>query len=50
MKIEFNETTQTLHIEDGLKKQYLVLKFLLIINLLNATIFFLKAWKTALIF
>ncbi|MGV6831228.1 MAG: hypothetical protein ACWA5P_06665 [bacterium] len=36
MKVSYNETSQSIEIKDGLKKQYLLLKFLMILNLFNA--------------
>lgn len=36
MKIKFNESDNIIEIKDGLKKQYLILKFLMILNLTNA--------------
>ena len=36
MKVSYNETSQSIEIRDGLKKQYLLLKFLMILNLVNA--------------
>jgi hypothetical protein len=42
MKIEFLESERIIKIEDGLKKQYLLLKFVLLINMFNATIFLLR--------
>jgi len=38
MKIEFNESENTIEIKDGLKNQYLILKILMILNLANAII------------
>ncbi|AUC80814.1 hypothetical protein [Lacinutrix sp. Bg11-31] len=36
MKIEYNESENTIEIKDGLKNQYLILKILMILNLANA--------------
>ncbi len=38
MKIEFNESENSIEIKDGLKYQYLILKILMILNLANAII------------
>src|SRR5690606_10065572 len=38
MKIKFNEIEKSIEIKDGLKNQYLILKFLMILNLTNALI------------
>ena len=38
MKIEFNESENSIEIKDGLKNQYLILKILMILNLANAII------------
>ncbi len=38
MKIEFNESENTIEIKDGLKNQYLIFKILMILNLANAII------------
>ncbi len=36
MKIKFNKENKSIEIKDGLKKQYYFLKFLMILNLVNA--------------
>lgn len=38
MKIEFNESENSIEIKDGSKNQYLILKILMILNLANAII------------
>ena len=38
MKIEYNKSENSIQIRDGLKRSYLLLKILLILNLTNATI------------
>ena len=38
MKIEFNESDNSIEIKDGLKNQYLILKILMILNLANVII------------
>ena len=38
MKITYNKTTQAIEIKDGIKNRYLLYKFLIIINLLNAVL------------
>jgi hypothetical protein len=38
MKIEYNESENIIEIKDGLKNQYLMLKFLMILNIANAVI------------
>jgi len=38
MKIELNESENSIEIKDGLKNQYLILKILMVLNLANAVI------------
>ncbi|MBL4745876.1 MAG: hypothetical protein JKY08_05870 [Flavobacteriaceae bacterium] len=38
MKIKFNESENSIEIKDGLKKQYLILKIVMILNIVNASI------------
>lgn len=48
MKIKYNEIEKSLEIKDGIKNHYFVMKFLMILNLLNAVLRLLNLNKTGI--
>ncbi|AJR04823.1 hypothetical protein [Siansivirga zeaxanthinifaciens] len=48
MNIKYNEIEKTIEIKDGVKNYYFVMKFLMILNLLNAVLRLLNLKKTGI--
>jgi len=48
MKISYNEIDKTIDIKDGVKTNYFIMKFLMILNLINAIIRLFKINKTGI--
>ncbi len=50
MNIKYNDIEKTIEIKDGIKNHYFAMKFLLIVNLLNAVLRLLDLNKTEIVF
>ncbi|EGV43551.2 hypothetical protein BZARG_2842 [Bizionia argentinensis JUB59] len=48
MKIKYNEIDKSIEIKDGVKTHYFVMKFLMVLNLLNAVLRILNINKTGI--
>jgi hypothetical protein len=48
MKIKYNKIEKTIEIKDGVKNHYFVMKFLMVLNLLNAVLRLLNLNKTGI--